>query len=93
MRFTKTTQDKLHRILISQGYIVRYEKGSFQAGYCIVQAQKTVIINKFFTIEGVVQALLEIVRQIEITDAEALPDELLKWVEKIKKQEDHSLEG
>ncbi len=84
MRVTKSSQDKLQKILESQGFIVRYEKGSFRGGYCVVHHQKTVIINKFFPLEGIIQALTEVVRWIEITDTEAMPDELRKIVDKIK---------
>ena len=68
----------------SQGFIVRYEKGSFKGGYCVVHHQKTVIINKFFPLEGIIQALTEVVKWIEITDKEAMPAELLRLAEKIK---------
>lgn len=84
MRFTKGTQDKLQKILESQGYEVRYEKGSFKGGYCVVHNQQTVIINKFFPIEGMIHALVEVVKSIEITDREAIPDELFHFAEKIK---------
>lgn len=84
MRFTKTTLEKLQKVIESQGYEVRYEKGSFKGGYCIVHNQKTIIVNKFFPIEGMIQSLIEVVKGLEITDREAISDELFKFAEKIK---------
>ncbi len=30
------------------GYELRYERGHFRAGYCVVHERKVVIVNKFF---------------------------------------------
>ena len=30
-----------------QEYTIRYEKGNFQSGYCIVENRKIAVINKF----------------------------------------------
>jgi mRNA-degrading endonuclease RelE of RelBE toxin-antitoxin system len=48
MKISKGTQEKLANLLKSQGYLIRYEKGAFRSGYCIVKDKKTVLINKFF---------------------------------------------
>lgn len=47
-------------------YILRYEKGNFQSGYCILNESKIAIVNKFFALEGKVNSLVEILRSIEI---------------------------
>ena len=47
-------------------YILRYEKGNFQSGYCILNESKIAIINKFFTLEGEINSLIEILRSIQI---------------------------
>jgi len=87
MKISKGTQEKLANLLKSQGYIIRYEKGAFRSGYCIVKDKKTVLINKFFPIEGVIQVLLEIIRETEF-NLEVLEEEQIKWVEKIKNSEE-----
>ena len=43
-------------------YVLRYEKGNFKSGYCLLREQKIMIINKFFTTEGKINALLEILK-------------------------------
>lgn len=47
-------------------YILRYEKGNFQSGYCLLNESKIAIINKFFALEGKVNSLVEIIRSIKI---------------------------
>lgn len=64
MRYTKTTLQNLEEIFKTLGYTIRYEKGNFQSGYCIVQDKKVIIINKFFEMEARINALVEILNTI-----------------------------
>ncbi len=80
---TKGTQEKLQDILKSQDYKIRYEKGSFAGGYCLVQDQKVIIINKFHPLESKIHTLMEIIRQVDI-DPEPLSDSQQKWVAQLK---------
>lgn len=86
MRPTKSTQEKLQAILKTQGYSVRYERGNFQGGYCVVHAQKTIVINKFHPLEGKITTLVEVIRELPF-EQELLTEEQVKWVEKIKSAE------
>ena len=83
MRMTKSTQEKLQTILKAQEYIVRYEKGNFKGGYCMVLDQRMIIINKFHTIESKINTLMEVIRDLEI-DSELLTPDQNKIVEKLK---------
>ncbi len=47
-------------------YILRYEKGNFQSGYCILNDSKIAIVNKFFALEGKINSLVEILKSIEL---------------------------
>ena len=71
MKFTQTTLDKIERVLDETGYIVRYERGNFQSGYCILEQRKVVVLNKFLQLEGRISTLIDIVPQLRI-----LPDSL-----------------
>jgi predicted nuclease with TOPRIM domain len=46
--------------------LLRYEKGNFKSGYCLLKEQKIMIINKFFTTEGKINALLDILKNLEL---------------------------
>lgn len=84
MRPTKPNQEKLQAILKTQGYTIRYERGNFQGGYCIVHEQKTIVINKFHPLEGKINTMMDIIRDLSI-DPEQLSDSQKKIVDKILK--------
>ncbi|HMG15830.1 MAG TPA: hypothetical protein VK590_10300 [Saprospiraceae bacterium] len=66
IKYTKHFLSKLEEFLERQAYDIRYEKGNFQSGYCIVESKKMVVINKFFETESRINNLIEIISQIEI---------------------------
>lgn len=66
LKFTTHNLKKVQQLLEEQGYTVRYEKGSFQSGYCIVQARKVALVNKFYDTEGRINCLLDIIASISI---------------------------
>ena len=63
--FTKHSLQKLETIFEEIGYVIRYEKGNFNSGYCIVEDRKIAIINRFFDIESRMNVLLDILDTIE----------------------------
>lgn len=85
MRIGKTTQDRLHELLKTQQFIVRYEQGSFKGGFCIVREKRMVVINKFFPMEAKIQTLIEVIRGLE-WDPSLLSIEQHSLLEKIKEE-------
>lgn len=69
MKYTKTTLNKVEEIFKQQGYTIRYEKGSFASGYCLVEQKKIVIINRFYDTEGRINTLLDILSTAEIDES------------------------
>ena len=66
MKFNQTTLDKIERIVEEAKYVLRYERGNFQSGYCILQDRKVVVLNKFFQTEGRINTLIDLLPQLEI---------------------------
>lgn len=66
MKFTQATLDKIERIVEEAGYVIRYERGNFQSGYCILQAKKVVVLNKFFQVEGRINTLIDLLPQLAV---------------------------
>jgi len=64
-KYTKHNLKKLESLFEALGYIVRYEKGNFQAGCCLVENRKIAVLNKFFKTEARINTLLEILEKIE----------------------------
>ena len=73
------------------GYVVRYERGSFQSGYCILEDKKVVVLNKFLTPEGRINTLMDLIPTININydllthDSQKIYDEMLASIENLKK--------
>jgi hypothetical protein len=74
MKYTQTTLDKLETIPEQAGYVLRYERGTFQSGYCILEDRKVVVLNKFLQTEGRINTLIDLIPQLDI-DPEILTEE------------------
>lgn len=83
-KYTRHTLQKLEDLFRELKIAVRYEKGNFQSGYCIVVGKDIVIVNKFFDVEARINTLIEILEQGKI-DMTALPVEMLDSYHKLKK--------
>ena len=66
MKYTQTTLDKLEAVVEEAGYVLRYERGTFQSGYCILEQKKVVVLNKFLQLEGRINTMLDLIPQLEI---------------------------
>jgi hypothetical protein len=66
IRYTKPLLEKIEQLFGELGYTIRYERGSFQSGYCIVRQQHIAVINKFFDVEARINTLLEIIETMDI---------------------------
>ena len=66
MKYTQSSLDKLGNILEESGYVVRYERGTFQSGWCLLEARKIVVLNKFLSVEGRINTLMELIPQLNI---------------------------
>lgn len=78
MKYTQTTLDRIDKMIEESGYIVRYERGSFQSGFCILEDRKVVVLNKFLQLEGRINTLIDLVPQLRI-DPELLTPDSKKW--------------
>ena len=78
IKYNQGTLDKLEAISEQGGYILRYERGTFQSGYCILEDKKVVVLNKFLQTEGRINTLLELIPQLEIN-----PEQLEEGLQKL----------
>jgi hypothetical protein len=67
MKFTTTTIQKLETLLEEAGYDVRYEKGNFNSGYCLLENKKVVVVNRFFDTEARGTVLADIVCTLDFS--------------------------
>ena len=82
MKYTIVTLEKIEKLLHESGYVVRYERGNFQSGYCILEEKKVLVLNKFLALEGRINTLIDILPQISL-NAESLPPDSRKVLENL----------
>ena len=66
IKYTTAFLTKLEELFSESDYTLRYEKGNFKSGYCLLKEQKIMIVNKFYTTEGKINALLDILKIIPL---------------------------
>jgi hypothetical protein len=66
MKFTQPHLDKLQQILSESEYSIRYERGTFQSGWCLLEQKRIVVLNKFLDTEGKINTLLDLIPQVQI---------------------------
>lgn len=65
---TSHTLEKLEQLLTDLGYRVRYEKGNFKTGSCLMESSKIVVVNKFSNLESKIIALIELIKVLEVDE-------------------------
>ncbi|MFY8127717.1 MAG: hypothetical protein ACOVMM_05020 [Chitinophagaceae bacterium] len=66
MKMNATTLDKLEDLLKQGEYTIRYERGTFQSGWCVLEAKRVVVLNKFLDTEGRINTLIDLIPQLNI---------------------------
>jgi len=92
MKPTAANLQKLEELFRHLSYVVRYEKGNFQSGYCIVESRRIVVVNKFFDTPGRFSTLLDILSTIQV-EPERLPDKSREFYTGLLKQAMLQVEG
>lgn len=79
IKYTPHFLRKLEDIFSESDYTLRYEKGHFKSGYCLLNDTRIAIVNKYYTLEGKINSLIDILRLIDI-DPEQLNDKNRKFL-------------
>jgi hypothetical protein len=86
VKYTKHFLKKLESLLATLEYTIRYEKGNFQSGYCIVENKKIAVINKFFDVEARINSLLDILATVQV-DPDTLDEKEAKLYLDLRKDD------
>ncbi|MFM9840153.1 MAG: hypothetical protein ACKVOQ_17945 [Cyclobacteriaceae bacterium] len=86
IKYTTSFLTKLEELIAESDYIMRYEKGNFKSGYCLLKEQKIMIVNKFFVTEGKINALLDILKNVAL-DTTNFSEKNLKLYEELTQAE------
>lgn len=83
LTFTTHTLEKMELLLKSAGYKVRYEKGNFKTGACLLQSSKMIVVNRFSNLESKILSLAELLRELEV-DHNLLDDKQIAFLQQLK---------
>lgn len=61
---TQNTLEKLENLFSALGYKVRYEKGNFKTGSCLLQDSKIIVVNRFSSIDVKVNSLMDLLKEL-----------------------------
>ena len=84
MKYTASTLEKLQNILSESNYITRYERGTFQSGWCLLENKRIVVLNKFLDTESRINTLQDLIPQLDI-DFDKLTLESQKLYNEVQK--------
>lgn len=82
--YTQHTLDKLEALIKTLGFKLRYEKGNFKTGSCVLENDRIVIINKFSNLESKINSLAELLQRSE-TDENLLDEKQKAFLYVLKK--------
>ena len=66
LKYTRHFLNKLEELFAESDYMLRYEKGNFKAGFCVLKDMKVVVVNKYYALEGKINCLYEILRNLDL---------------------------
>lgn len=84
MKATQNNLDKLAAIVHEAGYTLRYERGTFQSGWCLLESKRVIVLNKFLDTEARMHTLTELIPQLPV-DADKLTLESQKLYSELLK--------
>lgn len=83
LTYTQHTLEKLELLFKVLDYKVRYEKGNFKTGACMLESSRIIVVNKFSDLESRITALAELLRSIA-NDETLLDEKQLKFLYTLK---------
>jgi hypothetical protein len=66
IKYNPATLTRIEKLIEELGYILRYERGTFQSGYCILEQRKVVVLNKFLQTEGRINTLIDLLSNLSV---------------------------
>lgn len=83
IKITPNNLTRLEKVFDEAKYVLRFEKGTFTSGYCLLEHKKVVVINKFLNLEGRINTLLDILGTLQL-DSTMLSPESAKLYQQVQ---------
>ena len=65
VRYTPGYKKQLEDLAHHFGYRIRYGKGNFVSGSCVIKSSRTIVINKFIPLEAKIQCLADVISRMD----------------------------
>jgi hypothetical protein len=88
LKLNPATLTKIEKLIEEADYIIRYERGTFQSGYCILEQGKVIVLNKFLQTEGRINTLIELLPLLKLEPTHMLPDNRKLYEELASEKQD-----
>ncbi len=85
MKYTPQFLSKIEDIFAESDYMLRYEKGNFKTGWCVLKDNRVVVVNKFLPLEGRINSVIDILRTLELS-TEKMSDKSKKLFAELRQQ-------
>ena len=82
-KYTASVLEKLETLFKELDYVVRYEKGNFKSGYCLIKDKRVLVINKYFNTEAKINCFIELLPNVEMQE-ENLSEASVKLLKQLK---------
>lgn len=69
IKYTKPFLGRLEDLFAESDYVLRYEKGNFKSGYCVLKDTKIILVNNYYPLDGKINCLLEIIRTVPLDNS------------------------
>lgn len=98
MKFNQSSLQKLEKLIQEAGYIIRYERGSFQSGFCVLEHKKVVVLNKFLNMEGRINTILELLPVLDVNidlltlEQQKLYEQVMALVQHVDENDEPSIQ-
>lgn len=87
LKATPHNLKKIETIFKESGYKIRYGKGNFHAGYCILDDQQQIVVNKFYSLEIKMSILSDLLNDENINiDREKATEKSLNLMDELVKE-------
>ena len=68
--YTQSSLGKLEDLLRAAGFLIRYEKGNFKSGMCVLLKDKVMVVNKFSDIQVKINTLIDLVAGFDFKEVD-----------------------
>jgi hypothetical protein len=76
--YTQTSLNKLEDLLNALGLKVRYERGNFKSGTCVLQKENILVVNRFSDIEVKIRSMIQVIQGLEHSESTELDEKQQK---------------